>query len=1113
MVLLIASTFVAGGAPAAQAAEPCATGSNPVVCENSKAGADPAEWDITASGDASIQGFSTDVSVNVGSRIDFKIDTNASAYTINIYRTGWYQGLGARKIASVTPSATLPQKQPQCVSDIATELYDCGTWGVSASWNVPVDAVSGVYVARLTRTDTGGASHITFVVRNEASRAAVLFQTSDTTWQAYNTYGGSNFYQGAANGRAYKISYNRPVSTRGHAGGRDFYFSAEYAQVRFLEKNGYDVTYYSGVDTDRLGAGLLNHSVFLSVGHDEYWSGQQRSNVEAARDAGVNLQFLSGNEMYWRTRYEPSVDGSKTAYRTIVSYKETWSQAKIDPSSEWTGTWRDPRYASAQNGGGKPENAVTGTLYKSNSSDFPVTVSAQEGKLRLWRNTSLTALAAGTTQALAAHTIGYEANEDADNGFRPAGLIRMSTHTGATDQFMGDFGNTTAPGTTTHHLTQYRAASGALVFSAGSVQWAWGLDAKHDGNGAAADVRMQQAQVNLLADMGAQPLTLQSNLVATTKSTDTTAPTTQISAPAAGVSVTNGTAVTVTGTAADIGGVVAGVEVSTDAGATWRVATGTTTWSFTYLQQGTGTVTVLARSIDDSANYASTPAALPLTVAGPYSVFGAETPPIADSGDASAVELGLRFTPTVDGYVSAVRFYKSSANTGTHTGTLWNAAGNRLAVVTFSGESASGWQSAVFSTPVPVTAGQTYTVSYYAPKGHYSVTPYYWAYRSTATTPLAVAGGFGATPAGVYNSNGAFPASIFRGNNYFVDAVFTPGALPVAPSDPAGSTTLFGSETPTISEANDSAAVEVAVAFSSSVAGSVSAIKFYKGLGNTGTHVGRLWSADGTVLSTVTFINETAIGWQSATLGTPVNLTAGASYTVSYLAPQGRYSLTSAYFSTSKVSGTLTAPATSNGRYRYGSSGAVPTLTYNATNYFVDVVFTPGSTSTPTPTPTPTAGSSTIFGTETPTVAAAADTASVELGVSFTPTVAGTVTAIRFYKGTSNTGVHVGRLWSATGANLATVTFANESASGWQSAQLSTPVTLAAGTSYVVSYFAPQGRYSVTSGYFSTAKSSGPLTVPITGNGRYLYASSGGFPSQSYKSSNYFVDITFVPAA
>ena len=139
--------------------------------------------------------------------------------------------------------------------------------------------------------------------------------------------------------------------------GRDFYFSNEYPLVRFLEKNGYDVSYLSGVDTDRNGAQLLNHKVFLSVGHDEYWSGAQRANVEAARDAGVNLQFLSGNEMYWRTRMEPSpVDGA--AGRTITSYKETWANGKIDPSTEWTGTWRDPRYAAPANGGGLPENAL-----------------------------------------------------------------------------------------------------------------------------------------------------------------------------------------------------------------------------------------------------------------------------------------------------------------------------------------------------------------------------------------------------------------------------------------------------------------------------------------------------------------------------------------------------------------------------------------------------------------------------------------------------------------------------------------------------------------------------------------------------------------------------------
>ncbi len=110
--------------------------------------------------------------------------------------------------------------------------------------------------------------------------------------------------------------------------------------------------------------------MFLSVGHDEYWSGAQRANVEAARDAGVNLQFLSGNEVYWRTRYEPSLDASRTAYRTLVTYKETWDRTQVDPSPEWTGTWRDPRYAPASQGGGRPENALIGTMYMANYSDL-----------------------------------------------------------------------------------------------------------------------------------------------------------------------------------------------------------------------------------------------------------------------------------------------------------------------------------------------------------------------------------------------------------------------------------------------------------------------------------------------------------------------------------------------------------------------------------------------------------------------------------------------------------------------------------------------------------------------------------------------------------------------
>ena len=102
----------------------------------------------------------------------------------------------------------------------------------------------------------------------------------------------------------------------------------------------------------------------MSVGHDEYWSGGQRANVEAARDAGVNLAFFSGNEVFWKTRWETSIDGSATPYRTLVCYKETHDDARYRPAdpTTWTGTWRDPRFSPPADGG-RPENALTGTLF------------------------------------------------------------------------------------------------------------------------------------------------------------------------------------------------------------------------------------------------------------------------------------------------------------------------------------------------------------------------------------------------------------------------------------------------------------------------------------------------------------------------------------------------------------------------------------------------------------------------------------------------------------------------------------------------------------------------------------------------------------------------------
>ncbi len=139
----------------------------------------------------------------------------------------------------------LPQTQPACLTDPTTELTDCGNWAVSASWTVPTTAVSGVYMAHLVRDDNTDDNQIPFVVRDDSSHSAMVYQTSDTTWQAYNTWGGSSLYTGP-NGRATKVSYNRPFATRAGDTNEDFFMSAEYPMVRFLEANGYDLTYSLG---------------------------------------------------------------------------------------------------------------------------------------------------------------------------------------------------------------------------------------------------------------------------------------------------------------------------------------------------------------------------------------------------------------------------------------------------------------------------------------------------------------------------------------------------------------------------------------------------------------------------------------------------------------------------------------------------------------------------------------------------------------------------------------------------------------------------------------------------------------------------------------------------
>ena len=243
-----------------------------------------------------------------------------------------------------------------------------------------------------------------------------------------------------------------------------------------------------------------------------------------------------------------------------------------------------------------------------NPGNLSIQVPAADGKLRFWRNTSIANLAAGQTATLPPGTLGYEWDEDLDNGARPAGTFDLSSATyNLTTDLLLDQGGIYGAGTATHQMTLHRAPSGALVFGAGTVQFAWGLDSNHDNpfnfSTPAADPDMQQGIVNLFADMGVQPATLQPGLSTATQSTDTVPPVSQINSPTSGSTVRVGTNVIITGAAVDTGGgVIGGAEISLDGGNTWHPAVGRESWTYTWTPSVSGNYTLRSRATDDSGN-------------------------------------------------------------------------------------------------------------------------------------------------------------------------------------------------------------------------------------------------------------------------------------------------------------------------------------------------------------------------------------------------------------------------------------------------------------------------------------------------------------------------------
>jgi hypothetical protein len=322
----------------------------------------------------------------------------------------------------------------------------------------------------------------------------------------------------------------------------------------------------------------------------------------------------------------------------------------------------------------------------------------------------------------------------------------------------------------------------------------------------------------------------------------------------------------------------------------------------------------------------------------PCSLFGSAAPPDLQPGAGPAVELGVKFRATAPGHVAAVRFYQPAGGEPA-VATLWSAAGQRLASATAGGGSGAGWREARFAAPVAVAAETTYVASYHAAAGSYAAAldAYQAEVRRGPLRALA-SGADGSNGVYAYAAEPTFPTHSYRDANYWVDVLFTPGGqgCPCSIWDDAAM--------PTASAVPDDSPVELGVRFRAAAPGYVRGIRFFKGPGNHGSHVGTLWTDGGSRLAQVAFVNETSGGWQQALFESPVAIDAETTYVASYHAPLGRYAADSAYFAAAETTnGPLTALRSGadgpNGVYRYGAASTFPDQSYLANNYWVDVIY------------------------------------------------------------------------------------------------------------------------------------------------------------------------------
>ena len=451
---------------------------NPIQQENSLPGT-PGWNDFTASSQQDLlSGFASKSSVNHGDSIDLYVTTTAPSFTIDIYRTGYYQGIGARLVQSLGSFPGVHQAIPS--PDPVTGIIACSSWASTTTVQIPSTWVTGIYLAKLT-SSAGNSSFILFVVRDDGGTEDILYQASVNTYQSYNLWGGTSLYSNSTNLSVYpyahatKVSLDRPYNPT-DSNGAGQYFSYEYAFVYWMESQGYNVSYTTDVDTDQGLTPLTNHKAFLSVGHDEYWSRAMRTNVQNAINAGVNVGFFGANTMFWQIRYE--ANAAAVPSRVQVGYKDFATTASPPgPDPQWgfnnsivTTNWRDPTI-------NQPENGIVGIMYEGAASASYVVQNASNW---VYANTGF------VNGSSVPGIVGYEYDKVWNNGFTPPGLIVLST---------SPLKNSSGV-TSNSNSSIYTAPSGANVFASGTIEWSLGL--ANVMSNTLANAGIQQTTANIL---------------------------------------------------------------------------------------------------------------------------------------------------------------------------------------------------------------------------------------------------------------------------------------------------------------------------------------------------------------------------------------------------------------------------------------------------------------------------------------------------------------------------------------------------------------------------------------------------------------------------------------